>query len=173
MQHKKPFSLILRGEEEQDTKKEEQTHHQHNPLFERKIQISTEGLLPACSEGLYKLPQENALSVANYIISMKTEINLSDNYRRDNINVLCRLSQYSNHKKSFKDMTREDILAFLYSFRKTEASDPLHKWIGTYNLFRAYMIRFFKWLYYPDAEPDKRPKPEVVENIPQLTAWQN
>ncbi len=29
-------------------------------------------------------------------------------------------------------------------------------------------MRFFKWLYYPDIEPDKRPKPEIVQNIPQL-----
>ena len=29
-------------------------------------------------------------------------------------------------------------------------------------------MRFFKWLYSPDIEPDKRPKPSVIENIPQL-----
>jgi hypothetical protein len=40
--------------------------------------------------------------------------------------------------------------------------------IGTYNLFRTYLLRFFKWLYYPDVEPDKRPKPTVIENILQL-----
>jgi integrase len=28
--------------------------------------------------------------------------------------------------------------------------------------------RFFKWLYYPDLEPGKRPKPSVMENIAQL-----
>ncbi len=44
----------------------------------------------------------------------------------------------------------------------------MHKWIGTYNLFRVYLLRFFKWLYYPDIEPRKRPKPSVVENLPHL-----
>ena len=44
----------------------------------------------------------------------------------------------------------------------------MHKWIGTYNLFRIHLLRFFKWLYYPDAEPGKRPKPSVIENIAQL-----
>jgi len=29
-------------------------------------------------------------------------------------------------------------------------------------------MRFFKWLYYPDIEPDRRPKPSVIENIHQL-----
>jgi integrase len=44
----------------------------------------------------------------------------------------------------------------------------MHKWIGTYNLFRIYLLRFFKWLYYQDIEPDKRPKPSVVENLARL-----
>ena len=42
------------------------------------------------------------------------------------------------------------------------------KWIGTYNLYGAHLLRFFKWLYSPNIEPDKRPKPEVVQNKPQL-----
>jgi hypothetical protein len=29
-------------------------------------------------------------------------------------------------------------------------------------------MRFFKWLYSPDIEPDKRSKPAVIENIPKL-----
>jgi hypothetical protein len=44
----------------------------------------------------------------------------------------------------------------------------MHKWIGTYNLFRIHILRFFKRLYYPDAETGKRPKPSVIENIAQL-----
>jgi integrase len=31
-----------------------------------------------------------------------------------------------------------------------------------------HVLRFFKWLYYPDIEQRKRPKPSVIENIPQL-----
>ena len=29
-------------------------------------------------------------------------------------------------------------------------------------------MRFFKWLYSPDIEPDKRSKPSVIENIQEL-----
>jgi hypothetical protein len=58
--------------------------------------------------------------------------------------------------------TEEDVLAFLDSFRKPEESDPLHRWIGTYNLFRMYLMRFFKWLYYPDIDPDKREELELT-----------
>jgi integrase len=65
-------------------------------------------------------------------------------------------------------MTRNDILVYLDSHRKSEEADPYHKWIGSYNLRRSYLIRFFKWLYYPDIEPIKRSKPKVTENIGQL-----
>ena len=44
----------------------------------------------------------------------------------------------------------------------------MHKWIGTYNIYRIQLTRFFKWLYYPDNAPDQRPKPKPVENIAEL-----
>jgi integrase/recombinase XerD len=54
----------------------------------------------------------------------------------------------------------------LDSLKKTETQDPMHKWIGTHSLHRIIIIKFFKWLFYPDIESKKRPKPKVVENIP-------
>jgi integrase len=65
-------------------------------------------------------------------------------------------------------MTRDDVLEYLNSHRRPEESDPLHKWIGTYNLRRIYLLRFFKWLYYPAIEQGKRPIPDVVKNIPSF-----
>jgi hypothetical protein len=98
---------------------------------------------------------------------MKIEINLSDHYMKDILLLLSRLAKYKNNK-SFKDLTRKNILEFLNTFVKTEESDPLHKWIGTYNVYIGHLQRFFKWLYYPNFEPSKRPKPVVVENLPKL-----
>lgn len=71
------------------------------------------------------------MTVANYILSMKSEINPADNYRRDNITLLTRFSIF-HHNKAFRQILRDDILSFLDSLRKPEAADPLHKWIGTY-----------------------------------------
>ena len=34
-------------------------------------------------------------------------------------------------------------------------------------------MRFFKWLYNPDIEANKRPKPAAIENIPQLIRRKN
>jgi integrase/recombinase XerD len=113
------------------------------------------------------LSQVNASTIANYIQSLKIKINLSDHYMKDVVLLLCKFSKYNNNK-SFGDLRREDILAFLNSFVKLEESDPLHKWIGTYNIYREHLLSFFKWLYYPNIESSKRPKPAVVENISSL-----
>lgn len=136
-------------------------------LFERKIEDVTSDLMLHYQKLLYKISKENAWTIANYIMSMRTEVNLADNYRRDIITGLAHLSIFCNNKP-FKQVIREDLVSFLDSFRKPESVDPLHKWVGTYNTYRIYFTRFFKWLYYPDVEPDKRAKPEVIENILML-----
>jgi integrase len=99
---------------------------------------------------------------------MNTEINMSDNYRRDTIDTLCRLCEFNHNNKTFEDITRDELLVFLDSYRKPEQIDPLHKWVGTYNLYRIHLLRFFRWLYSPQVEQTKRPIPAVVENIPRL-----
>jgi integrase len=138
-----------------------------SPILDRKIDDICAGLQDSYANALRSLSIEgNILSIVNYIYALKTEINLALNYRRDLIRFLPRFSGYV--KKNFKDVTRDDIISFLECFRKTETKDPMHKWIGTYNLYRIHLLRFFKWLYSPDLEPDKRPKPSVIDNIPEL-----
>ncbi len=137
-----------------------------------KIENITEGLSANCFNFLYNkiLPasESNALTICDYISSMKSEINLVDHYRKDVIILLSNFSIFHKNQKPFKSITREDILAFLDSYRKPESSDLLHKWIGTYNTYRMHLMRFFKWLYYPDIEQKKRPNPSVIENIARL-----
>jgi hypothetical protein len=60
---------------------------------------------------------------------MITEINPSDHYKTDVIELLTRFCNFTRHK-AFKDITREDI---------PESIDPLHKWIGTYNQYGMHL----------------------------------
>jgi integrase/recombinase XerD len=138
-----------------------------SPLLDRKIQEAAVGLQASFTKQLNSISEDNAATIIEYIAAMKSEVNLSDHYRRDLIVVLCKFSRYNDYKP-FRDLTRTNILGFLDSFRKTETQDPMHKWIGTYNIYRMHLLRFFKWLYFPDIEPGKRPKPSVTENIPKL-----
>jgi integrase len=143
-------------------------------LIVTKIKNATEGLSSDCFNLLHNrvLPanKQNTLTICDYISALKSEINPSDGYRKNNILLLCTFSIFFKNAKSkhFKNVTREDILSFLDSLRKIESLDPLHKWIGTYNVYRIQLMRFFKWLYSPDIEQKKRPKPSIIENIPQL-----
>jgi hypothetical protein len=102
-----------------------------NSLFDRKIDLITAGLQPylnRCLQDENQVSRANALTIYNYIIAMKTEINLSDNYRRTTIVLLIRLSRFLENK-SFNLIRREDVLEFLDRLRKPESVDPLHKWI--------------------------------------------
>ena len=136
-------------------------------ILDRKIDEISAGLPTSFNRNLHSISEANTVTIINYITIMKTEINLSDSYRRDLIQLLSKFSRYRDNKP-FKEFTRTDTVDFLEAYRRTEIQDPLHKWIGTYNIFRIHLIRFFKWLYYPDTEPSKRAKPSVVENIARL-----
>jgi integrase len=143
-------------------------------IIKTKIENITEGLSSDCFNLLYNrvLPasrgRENALTICDYICSLKSEINLSDNYRKNNIVLLGTFSIFFKNAKAFKEITKENVLSYLDSLRKIESVDPLHKWVGTYNLYSIQLIRFFKWLYYPDIEYKQRSRPSVVDNIHQL-----
>jgi integrase len=148
---------------------------------DRKITLATEGFTTNkfCELVLRdrnRLSKENALAVCDYIIAMKREINPRLTTIRTTIQVLAELSKSVGIAKKFSDMTRDDILLYLDKCRKLENDDPLHKWIGSYNIRRIILLRFFRWIQYPDvANPDKRNelsnlerKPECIQDIPQL-----
>jgi hypothetical protein len=143
-------------------------------IIKTKIEHVTEGLSHDCFNYLSNkvltasIGRKNALTICDYLSSLMSEVNPSDHYRRDVIMLLCNLSIFFKNIKPFKEIRREDVLSFLDSYRKPEDMDPLHKWIGTYNIYRIHLMRFFKWLYSPGVEPNKRSKPLVIENIPQL-----
>jgi hypothetical protein len=138
-----------------------------SPLLDRKVEEAAAGLPAHHAKQLHSISEANAVILVEYIAAMKSEVNLSDHYRRDVIVALCRFSKFSNGKP-IKDSTRNDIIAFLDSFRKPESIDPLHKWIGTYNIYREHLVRFFKWLHYPDIQPKRRPKSSLFDNIPEI-----
>jgi hypothetical protein len=150
-------------------------HHQgqegpDNEVNKRKIERVTEGLSKYARKqliDLFALSPDNALTIVNYILTQKTEVNISDTYRLNILSTLVVLSKFSNHKP-FRDMTEEDILLYLDSLRKPETSDPLHKWIGTYNEKRNRLVKFFRWLCYPNKMPSDRPTPESLKRIPAL-----
>lgn len=137
-------------------------------IINRKIDLATAGLQRFISKHLTQdISSQDALTLSEYILTMKNEINISDCYRETTIKILYDLCKFVRYK-DFLNITREDVLRYLDNLRRPETSDPFHKWVGTYNLRRTVILRFFKWLHYPDDEPKKRKIPAIVENIPLL-----
>jgi integrase len=113
-----------------------------------------------------RLRNENQKILDDYIEARKTEANISKNFQRLILRTVNYLTRYTN--KNLKDITREDIVSFLNSVRKSQTEDPSHRWIGTYNTYLILLITFFKWLYYPNMEAKQRPKPELLQNVKHL-----
>ncbi len=72
---------------------------------------------------------------------MRREINSTKEYER--------LTRIVLSKIDVNTATQADIMKFLDSLRKPKAIDPMHKWIGTYNLYVVILKRFFKWFNNP------------------------
>jgi len=74
--------------------------------IKRKIENTTQGLSFNCFNFLHNriLPpnQPNALTICDYISSLKSEINPSDRYRKDIIILLCNFSLFLKIKSSRK-----------------------------------------------------------------------
>ena len=77
------------------------------------------------------------------------------------------LSEYLN-QKPFGRLTSDDVVSFLDKLRKTEDKDPLHKWVGTYNLKREILRQFFTWFNDPNTKRNHRSRPKIMENIPKF-----
>ncbi|MFL6461005.1 MAG: hypothetical protein ACJ71J_08650, partial [Nitrososphaeraceae archaeon] len=125
--------------------------------FDGKVILATEGFTTDkfCKLVLKdrsRLSKENALTICDYVIAMKREVNPRLSYKKYTIQFLSELSKAVGIQKKFIDMTRDDILCYLDKCRKPENEDPLHKWIGTYNIRLVILTRFFKWLHYPNVE---------------------
>ena len=76
---------------------------------------------------------ENARTICNYIIAEQTEINIKDSTKESKIKILVWLFNHFQDQKSFKDLTKYDILDFLNTSRKSMLDDPSQKCIGLYN----------------------------------------
>jgi len=140
----------------------------NNDTTNRMVSLATEGLPLYVENWLrIKTSNENALTISEYVLSLRRETNPSPNYTKMQIRALVDLSEYLN-QKPFGRLTSDDVASSLDKFRKMEDKDPLHKWVGTYNLKREILRQFFTWLNAPDTERNQRSRPKIMENIPKF-----
>jgi hypothetical protein len=104
--------------------------------IKRKIEIVTMYLKPHISGILNEVLQNNPINakiICDHIITEQNEINIKESTKETKIKRISHLSKYFHHQKTFYDMTKEDILDYLNSLRKSSTADPNHKSIGTWN----------------------------------------
>jgi integrase/recombinase XerD len=87
--------------------------------------------------------------INDYIETIRRQANISKNHEGLIRRLLRRIDINS---------TPTSIMKFLDSVRKSESEDPLHSWIGTWNLYFVILSRFFKWLGNPCMDGIKRLK---------------
>src|SRR5690348_4600485 len=62
--------------------------------------------------------KKNAHIICDYVIAMRQEVNIAASTRRNLIAILCRFIRvFDNGKKSFRDITKNDMLLHLQSLR--------------------------------------------------------
>jgi integrase/recombinase XerD len=165
--------FIDKLQREQTTASSSSQHHRQgdlDPNFDRKLDLITAGARPFIKEHLLtRITTENCKIIVDYFLAMQVEVSPSPSYRIDSILKPKHFTEFHN-PKSLRDITRQDIIQFLDHLRKPESVDPLHKWIGTHEIYRIVLLRFFRWLHRPsdDIPYNRRPKPAVMNNIPKI-----
>ncbi|MDP8888204.1 MAG: hypothetical protein M3M89_01070 [Thermoproteota archaeon] len=66
------------------------------------------------------------------------------------------LSRFLENKKSFDTITAKEQSAFLKGMYKDQTQDPNQSWISTQRTMDLALLKFFKWLAYPDLTPQER-----------------
>ena len=88
-----------------------------NNELNRKVALATECFTTSKASELIlkdrtRLSEKNALTVCNYIIAFKHEVNPRPSYIKHTIQFLAELSKAVGTNKRFEDLTKEDVLLF-------------------------------------------------------------
>ncbi len=114
---------------------DDRNDNQHHSMILSKIDQITRGqksyVRRILLDILDKSPQ-NANNICDFIIAERNEINIKESTAEWHVKVLGQIQKFLNFK-DFKAITKEDILNYLNSLRKTTEEDPTNKSIGNRN----------------------------------------
>ena len=165
--------LSFKQEEEHITQEQQNNKETDHDLLLKKIDSITKSCTKFYFNKILKNlaleSSENANIICDYIIAEETELNIKNSTKESRIIIITWLSNFFNNQKSLKQMTKQDILAYLNSLRKPTSEDPTQRWVGSYNNRQITFNKFFRWLHNQD-EPDhkKRNTPPCMKGIKQL-----
>ena len=144
----------------------------NNFALDRKIKTALAGIKPSVQWRLMELPRpEDKELIADFILNWSNDsggsnLMMRPNTKRAYIDSLVYLSRHFNHKKSFKEMTRQDIIdAYLNSLKKSFDEDQDEGWVNTHNNRASCYLAFWKWLTQPDIKKEERQTPPQLKGL--------
>jgi hypothetical protein len=131
-----------------------------------KIKTVCKDLLPSLQRLFLQFPtDEDKELVADYLLTCIHQENITLSTKKVYLLTLFYLSRHYNHKKSFKDILMNNnsnsnnaITDYLGSLHKDRALDPDQSWINTHNQRAMVILKFFKWIAYPQLSSQERKK---------------
>lgn len=128
-----------------------------DPTINQKIKSAVTGLQKNVQKMFLEFPTEHDKEqVADFILMSIKQENVANDTKRICLIALAYLSRYFDNKKSFDDMTSVDLANYVNSYQKSRSEDPDQSWIGTQRALGLPLLKFFKWLAYPELTPQQR-----------------
>jgi integrase len=156
--------------------KEKYDHSIHN-ILDKTLDEKINSVTSTCSKAYFTqilqrlaaINSANANTICEYIISEQDQHNIKNSTKEGKIKTLVWLSNFFDDKINFKRMSRENILHYLNSGKKSLEQDKAQRWIGSYNNRQMILLKFFKWLYNPnEVDTRQRETPKCMHGIKQL-----
>jgi integrase/recombinase XerD len=93
--------------------------------------------------------------VADFITACVKQENIALGTRRAYLVALARLASH-NKGKTLDSVTSKDLASYLNKMQRERDVDPDQSWINTQRAYGVPLVKFYKWLAYPDWTPDQR-----------------
>jgi hypothetical protein len=137
-----------------------------DPIVNSKIKAVVSGLPRSIANLFLEFPtDDNKEIVANFLDSYTKQENISLNTKRVYLIALAYLAR--EVKKPLELVTNSDLKTYLDSMQRSQTEDPDQSWIATQRTMGLPLLKFFKWLAYPDLTPQQR-KLLSRDNYPQV-----
>src|SRR6478672_9230545 len=121
-------------------------------LLERDIKSIITGSLPyykSIFKQILSANTNNANILYNFLLAEQNERNVKLSTKTTHIKIVYMFNKFLGFK-DFHKISKQDILSYLKSLRKSEVEDHTHKWIGTYNTRQIILSKFFRCIYNKD-----------------------
>jgi hypothetical protein len=139
-------------------------------LLHRKVENALQTADATAKRLVLELSDVNKAILADFLSDMLVHDNPRPNTLRIYISDIVLLARFYEHQKSYREINRDEVMAYLQSYRRTNEADPKEAWINTYNRKVISLSKFFKWLVFPDMDRNERKtaKAPQVRDIPMF-----